>query len=347
MTDNDKERPYKPSWIDNLNDWIESLPLPAWIFHVVLGIVLIMVQIPFLWFEGGLRGEELLPIIIFNGFAVPYLLALMQFLDNQAVADLNSMRPLLDTTEQEFVQYEYKLSNMPFLAPLVTGLAMLVLVFLLELSLTQPVRYAALEQLPVFTGVFQIIDKSSAFLFGVSIYHTIRQLRLVNSINSNHACIDLFRLRPLQAFSRLTALTAVALVIFVYLFMLINPDLFADPVILGIIVAMTILTVSIFVWPLWGVHRLMEIEKERMLHEIDLLFEEVFSEFNQHLQDRDYAATERLKGTITSLEIQHKRISAIPTWPWSSETARIALTAIALPLVLMIIQFFVLQALNQ
>jgi hypothetical protein len=139
----------------------------------------------------------------------------------------------------------------------------------------------------------------------------------------------------------------VALVIFVYLFMLINPDLFADPVILGIIVAMTILTVSIFVWPLWGVHRLMEIEKERMLHEIDLLFEEVFSEFNQHLQDRDYAATERLKGTITSLEIQHKRISAIPTWPWSSETARIALTAIALPLVLMIIQFFVLQALNQ
>ena len=347
MTDNDKERPYKPSWIDNFNDWIESLPLPAWIFHVVLGMVLILIQIPFLWFEGGLRGEELLPIIIFNGFAVPYLLGLMQFLDNQAVADLNSMRPLLDTSEQEFVRYEYKLSNMPFLAPLITGLTMLVLVFLLEFSLTQPIRYAALEQLPVFTIVFQIVDKSSAFLFGVIIYHTIRQLRLVNSINSNHVCIDLFRLRPLQAFSRLTASTAVALVIFVYLFMLINPDLFADPVILGIIVAMTILTVSIFVWPLWGVHRLMVIEKERMLHEIDLRFEDVFSEFNQHLHERDYAETEMLKGTITSLEIQHKRISTIPTWPWSSETARIALTAIALPLVLMIIQFFVLQALNQ
>ena len=62
------------------------------------------------------------------------------------------------------------------------------------------------------------------------------------------------------------------------------------------------------------------------------------------LHDDDYAETERLYGTITSLEIKRKRISEIPTWPWRSETARFALTAIALPLILTILQLLVIRA---
>ena len=42
---------------------------------------------------------------------------------------------------------------------------------------------------------------------------SIRQLRLVNVINSNYVRISLFHLGPLQAFSKLTASTAVGLVI--------------------------------------------------------------------------------------------------------------------------------------
>jgi hypothetical protein len=65
------------------------------------------------------------------------------------------------------------------------------------------------------------------------------------------------------------------------------------------------------------------------------------------MRDDDYSAIERLNATIASLEIRHKRTSAIPTWPWRPETARWALTAIAIPLILSIVQFFVLQALNR
>ena len=347
MTANSKERPYKPSWIDHFNNWVEKLPIRTRIFHVVFGIVLILVQMLFLWLDGGLHAEDLLPIIIFNGFAVPFILALIHLLDNQAVTALNSMRPVLDMTESEFNHYEYRLSNMSFLAPLIAGLLVAVLTILTPLVSIAPIRYAALEQLPVFTVVYHVIDKSSAFLFGAFIYHTIRQLSLVNSINSNHVRINLFHLRPLQAFSRLTASTAVGLVVYVYVWMLLNPELFTDPVILGMIVVFTILAVSVFVWPLYGVHRLMEIEKERALRDIDLRFEAIFSKFNQCLHDDDYAAIERLNRTISSLEIQHKRISVIPTWPWRSETARFVLTAIGLPLMLMILQFFVLQAFNR
>jgi hypothetical protein len=340
-------QPYKPSWIDRFNNWVEKLPVSVWIFYIIFGIVLILVQMLFLWLDGGLYAVELLPVIIFNSLATPFLLAVIHLLDNQAVTALRSMRPMLDTVEQEFAQYEYKLSNMPFLAPLIAGLIILVSTLLTPLVTIDPIRYAALDQLPVFAVVYHIIDKSSAFLFGVVIYHTIRQLRLIDSINSKHIRINLFYLQPLQGFSRLTASTASGLVVFVYAWMFINPELLTDPILLGYALLFTMLAVSIFVWPLWGVHRLIEMEKGNTLHEIDQRFEAVFSKFNQYIHDEDYTAAEMLKGTITSLDIQYNRINSIPTWPWRSETARLVLTAIALPLMLMIIQYFVVQALNQ
>jgi hypothetical protein len=336
--------PFTPSWIDRFNDWVERLPIRNWIFHVVFGIVLVLIQLLFLWLDRGLQAEEIVPIVIFNAFAVPYLLALLHLLDEQAATSLDAMRPRLNLSETEYGQYEYRLSNMPFLAPLIAGLIVTLITVLAPLVATEPVRYAPLEQLPVFAVVFHIIDKSSAFLMGVFIYHTLRQLRLVDGINSNHIRVNLFDLRPLRAFSRLTASTAVGLLVFVYAWMLINPELLADPLLFGMIMALTILAITIFVWPLYGVHRLMEAEKEKALHDIDLRLEAAFSKFNERFQEDDFPAIEPLNATISSLEIQHARISGIPTWPWRSESARLVLTAVALPLILMIIQFFLLQA---
>jgi hypothetical protein len=343
-TANNKERPYKPSWIDRFTNWVEKLPIREWVFYVGLGFVLILSQMLFLWLDGGLQAEALLPVIIFNGLATPFALALIHLLDNQAVTALKSMIPTLEMTEPEFDKFQYKLSNMPSRATLIAGLTMVIIAILIERLSIAPIRYAALEQLPIFAVVFHIIDKSSAFLFGAFIYHTIRQLRLVNTTCLLHIRISLFNLGPLQAFSKLTASTAVGLVVGVYGWMLINPELLTDPVSFGFAWSITILAIAVFVWPLFGVHRLMEMEKERTLHNIDLRFEAVFSKFNQRFLDDDYSAIERLNGTISSLEIQHKRIKAIPTWPWRPETARFALTAIALPLILTILQFLVEQA---
>jgi hypothetical protein len=347
MTPNSEKGVYKPSWIDRFGKRVEGLPVRPWIFYAGFGIALILVQLLFLWLDSGLQAEELLPIIVFNGLAIPFLLALIHLLDNLALTSLSSMRPVLDMTGPEFDDYAFRLSNMPFLAPLLAGVAVTALTILSPLVSTAPIRYAALEQLPVFGVVFHLVDKGSAFIVGVFLYHTIRQLRLVNAINARHIRVNLFHLRPLQAFSRLTALTAFGFLVFVYLWMIINPELLADPLLFGYVVAFTLAAVLVFVWPLWGAHKLIQTEKEKALHEIDRHFETVFSSFNQSIHEADYAATERLVGTVSSLDIQRKRISDIDTWPWSSDTARIALTAIALPLILMIIQFFVLQALDR
>lgn len=344
-TENGKDRPYRPSWIDRFTDWVERLPVRGLAFYLGIGTVLVLGQILFLWLDGGLSAaKELLPIIIFNGLLTPFVLTLIYHLDRQATTALNTMRPTLEMTEPEFDGFLFRLSNMPAGAALMAGLIMLIIVILMEQVSTLPVRYEALEQLPIFSIVFQVVDKSSAFLLGVFVYHTARQLRLVNAINSNYTRISLFNLGPLQAFSKLTASTAVGLVVGIYGWMLINPDLLADPVSLAFVGLFTAVALVVFIWPLWGVHRLIEMEKAKMLHELGLHFEAAFSEFNQGVRDGDQAAMDRLNPVMAGLEIQHRRIAAIPTWPWRSETARFSLAAIILPLILTILQLLIAQA---
>jgi hypothetical protein len=338
-------RPYKPSLIDRFNDWVEQLPIRSWIFYLFFGIALILIQILFLWLEDGFGFEELLPVIIFNALTVPIILGLLQHLDHRARRALKIMRPVMEVTEQEWERHKYEIANMPLGTPLVAGLIAMVMVILIETLSSVPLRYLALEQLPIFNVVFYAIDKSSAFLYGVFFYHTIRQLRLVNT-NLTRARVNLFNLRPLQAFAPLTATTAIGLVIGFYSWMIINPELISDPVILGILVVITILALIVFGWPLYGVHRRMVEAKMRAMHEIDRKFEMLFSQYNEVFQEGDDAELVKLNGIISGLEVQHRRIFAIPTWPWSPETARFALTAIALPLILTVLQFIVRQALG-
>jgi hypothetical protein len=298
----------------------------------------------FLWLDGGLHLDVLLPVIVFNGLVVPYLIALIHLLDNQAATALQSMRPALALVESEIDDFRYRLSTMPSRATLIAGLIMMASLILTERLGSVPARYAVLGDLPAFAIVYQIIDKGSAALAGAFTYHIIRQLRLVNATYSNHTRINLFDLKPLYAFSTLSASTAVGLVVCMYGWLLINPELVMEPS--GLVGAglFTILAVAVFVWPLVGAHRLMETEKERLLHDIDLQFGAVFAMFNQRLREGDYAATEMLNGTICSLEIQRERVKAIPTWPWRPETARFVLTAIPLPLAIKIVQFLVERA---
>lgn len=340
------DQPYKPSWIDRWNSWVERQPLGAGLFYLLFGAGLVGIQLLFLRGESGWFGSDLLPVIVFNGLFTPFLLALIHFLDQQAITALTGMHPVLTTSDIKFGQYKYQLANMPARTPLLAGLIVLVLVILMEWLWIVPGRYAGLAELREFTYVFQVIDKSSAFLFGVFIYHTIRQLRLVNAIHTHHIRINLYDLAPARAFSRLTAATSVGLLAGVYGWIMINPELLADPVIIGFALVITILALSVFVWPLYGVHRSMELAKEQALRENELRFQAVFEKFNLGFQEEDFAVTDRLNGTIASLEVQQRRIRSISTWPWIPETAQIVLSATAGPLILAIIRFLIEGVLN-
>jgi hypothetical protein len=338
------ERLYAPSWVDRIHDWTEKRSAHAPVDYLTIGLVLTLVQSIFLWLERGPDAAALLPVVLFNAFIIPILLALLGFLDGQAVVALDAIRPMLDVAEDAIEVYRFKLANMPARWASAWGLGMLGVVILMEQVWITPDRYATLAGLPVFAVLFQVVDKAAAILYGMFIYHTIRQLRLVNAIHAWDVRINLFNLRPLQAFSRLTGATAVGLVAGVYGWMLINPELLADPVSIGIVALITAAAASAFVLPLVGVHRRIAAEKERSLRDLDRDFEDVSSKFIVHIRTGDFEAAEAMNGAMAGLEIHRGRIEALPTWPWRPETAQFSLTTIALPLALAIIRFLVERA---
>jgi len=334
-----KPQPYAPGWVDRFTDWVARLPGPSWLFYLGLGLVLLLVQVIVLWIEGASPTATLLLVQGFNAGTIPYLLALFQILDNRAGTALKTLRPALKTSEEEYGRLRCELTTLPARPTLVASLAAVTIMILIEQMWFAPSSYEALAKLPISAAVFHFIDKMGVSIFGAFLYHTIHQLRVVNCIYTEHTRINLFRMRPLYAFSTLTALTAVSLAVGIYGWIAINPDLLSDPISIGITLLITLLALATFVWPLVGIHRLLVEAKERLLGEICLWLEAAMVEWRQRMDSGNLEGMADLYNALAGLEIQQNALKAIPTWPWRPETARWLVTALVLPVALWIIQF--------
>jgi hypothetical protein len=150
MTDTTTEirmeaRPFEPSWVDRFTDWVEQLPVPEWVIYGGLALALFLIQVFFLRLEGGRQSDALLPVMLFNALAIPYNLALVHLLDDQAVTALDSMSPTLAISAPEIDELRYRLSTMPSGPIFVIGLAMAIFLVVTERFGIVPVRYAALD----------------------------------------------------------------------------------------------------------------------------------------------------------------------------------------------------------
>jgi hypothetical protein len=299
-----------------------------------------LIQIVVPWIAGASPAATLLPVQGFNAGAISYLLALIRFLDNKADAALKTVQPALKTSEVEYSQLRRELTTLPARTTLVASLAAVAIVVVIErIGYATPSRYEALAKLPVLAILFHIIDKIGAAIFGAFLYHTIHQLRVVNRIHTRHARINLFRMMPVYAFSRLTAPTAVGLTAGMYGWVAINPDLLSDPVSIGITLLITVLAAATFAWPLLGVHRLLVEEKCRLLDQSAQRFEVTSTELYRRIDGGEFEEMDELNTVFATLEAQRNVLDRIPTWPWRPETLRLLLTALAMPLGLWIIQF--------
>jgi hypothetical protein len=177
------------------------------------------------------------------------------------------------------------------------------------------------------------------------VYHTIHQLRVINRIYTEHTRVNVFRTRLLYAFSSTTAITAVSLTIPTYAWLFINKSL-RDRIAVGITVPITALALVAFIWPQLGARRLMAQEKRRMLDDLSLRFEALIVELPQRVDSRDFEGIDNLKKLIAALEIEEQALKKVSTLPWRPETVRYLMTALLLPLVLWLVQYFLQSALG-
>ena len=119
------------------------------------------------------------------------------------------------------------------------------------------------------------------------------------------------------------------------------PSIALRPIGIAVLAVSTMLAVVTFLWPLWGVHRIMIEEKERMDLECSERYESLLMEWHSKLDSRKLEGSDDLYSAIRSVIAEKEEIRKIPTWPWSPGTLRGWIAALFLPLAVWILQWLI------
>jgi hypothetical protein len=111
-TDTVSPRPYSPSFIQAFYAALDRLPIPAWLFFVLLIPIVGITQHLVAWRKGALASGQ------FNfdlGTAGYYLgtLVIGIYVLKGAPKALDEYRPLLNVTEEEYARLHYEISTIP------------------------------------------------------------------------------------------------------------------------------------------------------------------------------------------------------------------------------------------
>ena len=262
---------FPPSWIDRLIRWVDRLPGPAWLFYLsgVLATALLINAI--LWIDGSLPYGSAGSIDAISPPLVFYPLALYHYLTRVGSRSLQTYRSLLAVEDASSAQIDHELAALPrqlgWLAILL-GLG-----FAAQYILGFPATFgshAPRTALP-FVAAIAATWFANATLFCL-IVRSIRQLKMVRKLHAQATNINLLKLEPAHAFSRLTARTGIGVVLLLILAAYSNPVLFDITLAIVNFSVMALLAVIIFVLPLVGMRDLLEAEKKRVVNETsDLL----------------------------------------------------------------------------
>jgi len=331
---------YRTSWINLFFFWIQNLPGNSYLYYFVLAVLLLGIQTLPAWIEGASVWGSFLPAHLFLSVAVPFILAVIPFFDQKAIKAFEKILLISNLDENERSDFQHKLSVLPALPAFLTSLSCLGLVILLELIGSGPYRIRALDGFPVSVFILRFVYLLCWWCYGAFIYHTARQLSIINDIYTKHTQINIFRMKPLYGFSDLTALTAGSLILLPYGFLLVNQEVtLSDPIVLGMYFTFTLVAVITFLLPQLGIHRLQQEERDRLLDEVYQRYDALRIDFHSALDQKEFEALPQLRNAIGMIEQDLATIKSISTWPWQPETFRWLFTALILPLLMWLAQY--------
>ncbi len=327
-----KARIYSPSWVDLLTDRIARLPIPAWLFYAGLFGVGHAITTVLKWFDGREPMGTLLttPVPVVVWFV--YLLAMLHYLDGVARDKLRAFRPLLDIDEAAYARLEYELTHAPARSALASGFGWMVVAIAVAISSAPMIRQAGYP-------LWEIIATAACYMLGgAAIYDTKHQLQIVSHIHAQARRIDLLQPEPVYAFSGLTARTAVAWIFLLYITLLLVPgSLTLSPVTASMLMPLALAVIA-FAWPLWGMHRRLVAEKQRLQAAANEHLKIATGELHKRIAARELQGIDMLSSAIAGLCAERQVIDTLPTWPWRPSTLSGLFTALLLPIALWILQ---------
>jgi hypothetical protein len=345
-------QPYPPSWIDRLNDWVNRLPTPPWLFYLCLWLLfLILAKSGSTWLDEINPRERHSWIYVPFSLYGAYFLASIHYLDTWAKTAWNGFRSTLNLDEAEQALLFYQLTTMPARTIWLLTATTLVSVVIL----TRPLIMPLLEAMGLFNQprLPTIVDLGlfyfNALIVVIFNYHTLRQLRWVSRIHKAATRINLFHLRPLYSLSGLTARTAGILLFVGYTIQQQagnHGQLTSDFYVLRISMFFTLITtvlfsllaVAVFLLPLLGLHQLLVREKERLQAEANSRLQAHIHELHRRIDACQLEDADAINKHMGSLVSERDILAKLPTWPWQPGTLNLILSAVFLPIILWVLQ---------
>ena len=330
--------PYAPSWVDRLTAVVERLPVPYCLTYSVLSVAEVTIFHVIGWADGLVPRFQFQPLALLFPIWLWAPLAMITHLNAMALGAVRTFRPLLEVDDETMRQLEYQFTTMPFGPVLKSGLfwsAIYVLIYFAALP-----NWTRLYPSGLLAAAFWFTAGLITFFTGATIYyHTLRQLQLVSQTVAKVPRFNLFRLAPVYTFSRLTARTAVAWVLLLSFTILVFPfSLNPVPIIIFSVIQIA-LALAAFILPLWSVHQRLLVEKRQLLADLNLQVEAAIRRLHRDLERDDASAIGGSNDAFEALAAEREIIGRIPTWPWRAGTLTGVISALALPVILFLIQF--------
>jgi hypothetical protein len=324
------------SWVDAVTMLIDRLPGPPWLAYAVLVVIPVAATVVLRLLDGVYIDALVVAFagLTFTPFAVTF------YVNQAARRALADFRPALGRLEGEYDELEWKLTT----ASVATGIvgAVIGIGIVTGGNLTVDGAWGvSMDNSPatnIVTLATQLILNTSLVTF---LLHQIGNLRTITRIHRDASNIQLWNVRPHNAFARVTVLGAIAITV-PYVTAAIFSALFATNSVIAIVVIVVALAIAtlLFVGPLVGMRRRLLDEKEAQLSETDRVFEGVAEHLRKELDAGDVARAADFESAMSALAADRDRLRRVSTWPWSADTLRAFLTSLAIPILLWLLTSF-------
>ena len=321
----------RPGIVDRLLGAIDSLPGPASLSWAAIGLALAAAGHLIVWFGsarplGQIYHDVLAPAMIFAWF-----MWLTHALNQVGTSAFKEFRPALGYPANED-QYLHKLTSIDDRWAAVAAIVTVAAVSIGYYVGVRPTRGVIPVEIEVVAApLWGLVS----IALGIVIYHTITQLRLVSHLSAIARNVDIFKPAATNALSRLTAVSALGLIAFVVAFVLFSleqplPYIIEEAVVLSIAVAS-------FVLPLRVMHNRLAAEKKRLLSESQDRLKVVLDRLHGSVEANDLASAEQVNHQLTAILAEQDVLAKLHTWPWSATTIRGFVSALVLPIALIVL----------
>jgi preprotein translocase subunit SecE len=336
--------PYSPGWINRLIDWIDKRRIPSWLTYFViyvLGVVYVTVS---LLPETLNQPLAIYDKAIINAIWIPFPLACVHYLIRYAERVVDKFRSELACSPEEVELIRFRMTTIPQSVAVVILLVVGIFIYVDTIWGSAAAVGGKLHS-PLARILIPLYASIGISFTPLLIYLTIRQIYFVNYLYRRVKEVDIFNLQPLYIPATLTARLGIIWLLYI------SANLITSgatrnlvPTFYLMLASAQILTALIaFLLPLWGIHRKILQQKQRLLHEHFGLVKRVYDKFQHLFQVEDYEAIDKLTQSVDMLKTFKAELEKVPTWPWRTETLQGFLSAIFLPIFLWLIQYLLDQ----